>query len=163
MKRIISLLVCTLAIITFANCGNDKSKNKIPVKHTNAENSESQMESESGENEIIDLTLLSDTMVYGEVYTILMAPDDYIGKNIKIEGTCDIYEDDTTGKIYYACIVSDATACCFQGIEFKLSEDYAYTEQYPRLGEKICVEGKFDSYFEDGNTYYYLRDAQLAE
>ncbi len=116
---------------------------------------------ETKESESVDLTNLSDTMVYSEIYNMMMSPEDYIGKTITMEGTCAIYEGDTADEYYYACIISDATACCTQGIEFVLADDYTYLEDYPDEGEKICVSGIFDTYKEEGYTYSVLRDAKI--
>ena len=62
----------------------------------------------------IDLTALSSTMVYSEVYNMMTAPSDYIGKNVKMKGAFSYYQDPNTGNEYYACIIQDATACCAQ-------------------------------------------------
>jgi hypothetical protein len=56
----------------------------------------------------------------------------------------------------------DATACCSQGIEFELTDDYVYPDDYPEDGGDICVVGTFDTYEEDGFTYCVLRDARLC-
>ena len=67
----------------------------------------------------VDLTSLSATMVFSEVYHMMTSPQDYTGKVIRMEGICAVSQDHTSGKVYYACIVQDATACCSQGIEFE--------------------------------------------
>ncbi len=109
----------------------------------------------------VDLTALSSTMVYSEVYNMLLSPEAYIGKTVKMGGVFAYYHDDASDKDYYACIISDATACCSQGIEFILSDDYSYPEDYPEEGEDICVVGVFDTYRENDYTYFTLRNANL--
>ena len=109
----------------------------------------------------VDLTTLSSTMVYSEVYNMMTAPNDYIDKTIKMKGLFAYYHDDTTGNDYFACIIQDATACCTQGIEFVLTDNYTYPDDYPKVNKEICVEGVFDTY-QDGNyTYCTLRNAKL--
>ncbi|MCR4778807.1 MAG: hypothetical protein K5858_08180 [Lachnospiraceae bacterium] len=108
----------------------------------------------------VDLTALSSTMVYAEVYSMATSPEDYLGKTIKMEGTCYTVTDIVTGKTYYACIVQDATACCAQGIEFDLAED-KLSGDYPKDGDTVCVVGTFGTYEEAGNTYCTLKDAVL--
>jgi len=98
----------------------------------------------------IDLTKMSSTMVYSEVYSMLMSPDDYIGKTIKM-----------TGDKYFACVIQDATACCWQGMEFVLVDEYEYPNDYPELGEEITVTGVFDTYLEGKFRYCTVRDAVL--
>ena len=58
--------------------------------------------------------------------------------------------------------ISDATACCSQGIEFVLTDDYTYPDDYPERGSEICVMGVFDLYEEGTYTYCTLRDAVIA-
>ncbi|MCR5417437.1 MAG: hypothetical protein K6E84_00800 [Lachnospiraceae bacterium] len=110
----------------------------------------------------LDLTNLSSTMVYSEVYNMMTVPEDYIGKTIKMNGTYVYYKDATTGNEYFSCIIQDATACCSQGIEFILTEDYRYPDDYPAEGTTICVSGVFDTYEENGVKYCTLRNARLV-
>ena len=109
----------------------------------------------------VDLTALSSTMVYSEVYNMMSQPDQYIGKTIKMQGTYYVFHDTTTDLYYYSCIIQDATACCSQGLEFILTEDYAYPEDYPADGEEITVIGMFDTYMEGKYKYCTLRNAKL--
>lgn len=109
----------------------------------------------------VDLTTLSSIMVYSEVYNMMLYPDDYIGKTVKMEGAFAKYYDEATDKTYYACVIADATACCSQGLEFEPTEDYVYPDDYPAEGENVCVIGVFDTY-EEGDYYYCtLRKAKL--
>ena len=109
----------------------------------------------------VDLTALSSTMVYSEVYNMMTDPGSYIGKTVKMSGVYAVYHDESTGKYYHACIISDATACCSQGIEFELKSGYSYPDDYPEEGGEICVTGTFDTYEEGEYTYCTLRNASL--
>lgn len=104
----------------------------------------------------VDLTQLSSTMVYSEVYAMATEPEQYIGKTVKMEGLFATQE--YNGARLYACIVQDATACCAQGLEFELAEELVYPDDYPETGAEITVVGTFDFYKEevDGNYYIYL-------
>ena len=106
----------------------------------------------------IDLTSISSTMVYSEVYNMMMTPDDYIGKTVKMCGEYATYHDDATGNDYYACIIQDATACCTQGMEFVLADGNYPTE----VGTEVTVSGVFDTYAEGDSMYCTLRDAKLC-
>ena len=110
----------------------------------------------------VDLTALSSTMVYSEVYNMMASPEQYIGKTVKMDGLFAYYHDEATGNYYFACIIQDATACCAQGIEFVLTEDYVYPDDYPEVDEEICVVGVFDTYQEGDYTYCTLRKAKLV-
>lgn len=61
-----------------------------------------------------------------------------------------------------AAIISDATACCAQGIEFVWRGEHAYPSDYPPLDTEITVTGTFDTYFEDDYMYIQLLDADLS-
>ncbi|MBR5177526.1 MAG: hypothetical protein IKW90_01840 [Lachnospiraceae bacterium] len=111
----------------------------------------------------IDLTALSSTMVYSEVYYMMMTPEDYIGKSVKMDGIFSVYHDEAADKYYFACIIQDATACCTQGIEFELQGDYKYPDDYPDEGTEICVSGIFDTYVDGAYTYCTLRNAKYDE
>ena len=110
----------------------------------------------------VDLTILSTTMVYSEVYHMMISPDSYIGKTVKIRGQFAIYHDSTSGNNYYAVIISDATACCQQGIEFVLGNDKIYPDDYPPEKSEITVQGVFQTYKEGENLYCHLINAEIV-
>ncbi len=109
----------------------------------------------------VDLTILSSTLVYSEVYNMMTLPEEYIGKTVRMEGMFSYYHDDTTGKDYFACIIQDATACCTQGIEFELEGDYKYPDDYPEDGGYVKVEGVFTTYKEGEYEYCTLKNAHM--
>jgi len=121
-----------------------------------------EVSSDSAEGIDIDLTELSATMVYAEVYNMMTSPESYVGKTVKMGGTFASYHDEASGNDYFACIVADATACCAQGIEFTLKGDYSYPDDYPEEGGDICVVGVFETYEEGDNTYCRIRDAGIV-
>lgn len=110
----------------------------------------------------VDLTTLSSTMVYSEVYNMMVSPKDYVGKTVKMNGSFSTYYDEITDAYYFACIIQDATACCAQGIEFVLAGNYSYPNDYPEEDSEICVIGVFDTYKEGDCTYCTLRNAKLV-
>ncbi len=120
----------------------------------------SKLSSEEGID--IDLTTLSSTMVYSEVYNMMLTPDAYVGKTIKMEGMFTSFYDENMDKTYFACIISDATACCSQGIEFVLTDKYTYPDDYPEEGGNICVVGVFDTYMEGDYLYCTLKNAEIV-
>ncbi len=109
-----------------------------------------------------DLSVLSDTMVYAELYNIISNPKDHLGKTFRIKGTFAVYEGDE--RVYYACLVTDVTACCSQGLEFVLRDgSLKYPDDYPELGTEITVRGVFDTYEEGPYTYSQLIDAVIEK
>ena len=89
--------------------------------------------------------------------------DKYIGKTIKMNGTCSLYQDPDTQKLYYACIIQDATQCCSQGLVFELEDSKYTSDDYPNPDDEITVQGTFSTYMEDGNEYLVIKDAILIE
>jgi len=141
----------------------DPEKQETQTPQQPAEKPDTDPEPEDRAEDVdVDLTALSSTMVYSEVYNMMTAPESYVGKTVRMKGLFSSFHDETTDKYYFACIVQDATACCAQGIEFVLTDDYVYPEDYPEADEEICVVGTFDTYMEGENTYCTLRDAKLV-
>lgn len=151
MKKYIALLMALLMVLSLSACGKIEEEKVY-------EGTASYDKNDDSIGDIVDLTKLSSTMVYSEVNQIMITPEKYIGKTIKMAGKCALYyNQQDESKTYYSCIISDATACCSQGIEFTLKEGDAY----PDLNTDITVEGTFVSYKEDGTTYYHLENAKL--
>ncbi len=150
MKKIISLILICSLMYTLCACGKNPSE---PQKTTTDAQSVSVD---------VDLTKLSSTMVYSEVYNMMVTPENYIGKTVRMCGQFALYEDTQSGAIYYACIIADATACCSQGLEFVLKGSHTYPQDYPELGAEITITGEFRTYEEDGNLYCHLTDATMG-
>lgn len=108
----------------------------------------------------IDLTQLNSNMVYAQVYDMVNNGDAYLGKTVKVKGPFSYFKE-TDGREFFAVLISDATACCSQGIEFVLAGDYSYPDDYPSGGTEITVVGKFNYYKEDYYTYCQLLDAEM--
>ena len=127
------------------------------------ESSEAPVDFKGADGTDIDLTKLSATMVFSEVYNIMVNPDSCMGKTIRMKGLVAIYHDETKDTDYYSCIVQDATAGCAQGIEFKLADNYRFPDDYPPEGSEITVRGRFDVYKEGEYKYAVLKDAVLEK
>lgn len=104
----------------------------------------------------VDLTKLSSTMVYSEVYNMLTEPERYEGKTVRMAGGYSAFLDENTGAVYRVCMIADAAACCAQGMEFILTD-----ENYPEMESDITVVGTFRTYMENGTQYCHLVDAVL--
>ena len=180
MKKLFCLLLIAMALCSLAACGREKDKgaaaadsadNQAPESSVSQKQpAEKKSESKPAASEPtqstdgvdVDLTRLSSTMVYSEVYNMMNAPGDYIGKTIKMTGQFVHYENPDTKAQYFTCIIGDAMACCSQGLEFVMEGDLAYPDDYPELGAEITVIGEFQSYEENGMTWYHLVNARLA-
>ena len=109
----------------------------------------------------VDLTILSSTMVYSEVYNMMYLPEDYVGKTVRMRGVFLVYTNMDQSVFYPAVIIADATACCSQGLEFVLEGNPPYPEGYPEQETEITVVGTFETYYEDGYMYCRLKDARI--
>ena len=192
MKRLFCLLLAACMMLSLCACGKGREKDagndtpssdvevsapteSIPAPNEQETPDEQQTPEEpeqtqtSADGVDVDLTVLSSTMVYSEVYNMLyFYPEDYYGKTVKMTGQFNVYQwVDESGvvadmPVAYACIISDATACCAEGMEFVLKGDLTYPDDYPELGAEITVIGEFQSYEENGMTWYHLVNARLA-
>lgn len=153
-KRLLPLLL--LAALLLAGCGEDSE-----VSQMQALPQEKSVSSAEPGAVDLDLTALSSTMVYAEVYNMMCTPEQYLGKTVRMSGTYSEFQEPSTGQRYYTCLIADATACCSQGMEFVLTEDYAYPADYPKPDSQITVTGVFETYREGSDLYCHLTRAVL--
>ncbi len=159
MKKMICALLALLMIIALVGCGTEANNNSTP----------SGTQKDNTKSIDVDLTKLSSTMVYSEVYAMMTSPQDYIGKTVKMNGQFALYQaTDANGQpvpdqIYFACVIADATACCQQGLEFVLAGNAKYPDDYPELGTEITVVGEFQTYMEGTQQYCHLVNAELVK
>ncbi len=168
MKKIILLGIFCILSYVLVSCGSNgeviTTETEIETEietEVNSGNTEDETSESNTDSDFVDLTTLSSTMVYAEVYAMVSYPEDYIGKTVKIQGEYIILQDDTGENIYSACIIYDAMACCAQGIEFVLGNGAVYPDDYPELNSEITVTGTFETYDENGITYIHLVEATL--
>ena len=163
----IKFLICFLLIsISIISCKDNESntilletfdksaKNNISVLNK-SKSKLNHMNSLIDYNKIdVDLTALSDTMVYAEVFNMIMNPENYEDKIVKMKGQFVVFEDMENGNPFYACVIPDATACCLQGFEFVPLSEYDYPNNYPEIDSEITIIGKFEY---DENNFGYCR------
>lgn len=155
MKKIIAIILALVLSLSFVACSKNSDKNDNSNSKSTTKATETTTEAKSVD---LDLTQLSSTVVYSEVYNMLITPDDYKGKIIKMKGQFNQYTDDETGKIYNSVIIPDATACCQQGLEFELSDK---TNPNFEQNTEITVVGTFDTYSDGKFLYCYLKNAKI--
>ena len=110
----------------------------------------------------LDLSKLSGTVVYAQVYNLTVDYESWLGKVIKMSGYYSAYADTERNMVYHACVIPDATACCAQGIEFIWAGEHTWPDEYPEEGTDITVTGRLAVYEEDGYMYLHLVDAELV-
>ena len=173
MKKAKVLSIFLISLF-FVSCkAKDKTNNAglqaaATAKKTAAENPAIKIEkSESVETVAdpdkvdLDLTKMSATMIYTTIFDMLVMPEDYVEKNIKLKGWFETYLDPYTNELYYAVVVPDATACCQQGIEFVWPGEHTFPDDFPEPGKDITVTGLYKIIESDGITYNYLEASSI--
>lgn len=177
MKRLLCLLLAALTVLGLGACGEKggapageptfpttASEEPKPLETLPLETAPSK---DTAESTLVDLTALSSTMVYAEVFAMMSSPEDYVGKTVKMQGIFSKGQLYAAGSLndggtVFACVIQDATACCAQGIPFELAGDYTYPQDYPELGDAITVVGTFEIHQQEGMEFCRLRDAELV-
>ena len=131
------------------------------------------VQEDNGETELplyesidIDLTELTADLRYAQVFDMCLYPDNYIGKIVNVSGLYEQWKNEETGVDYKTVIITDALACCAQGIEFKEVPGQKLPVPYDWVSEdtsasEITVTGRFGCYVEDDILYIELTDAVL--
>lgn len=187
MKRSLCLFLAVLTALSLSACGEKTSATTVettsratmptetkpmqtlPLETAATEETEAAPSTEFAESTLVDLTTLSSTMVYAEVFAMMSSPEDYVGKTVKMQGIFSkgqLYAADgslSDGGMVFACIVQDATACCAQGIPFDLAGDYTYPQDYPELGDTITVIGTFEIHEQEGMQFCRLGNAEFVQ
>ena len=182
MKRLLCLLLAALTVLSLGACGEKsggetafpttvseepKPLETLPLETGATEQTETAPSKDTAESTFVDLTALSSTMVYAEVFAMMSSPEDYVGKTVKMQGIFSKGQLYAAGSLndggtVFACVIQDATACCAQGIPFELAGDRTYPQDYPELGDTITVVGTFEIHEQEGMEFCRLRDAELV-
>lgn len=165
MKKIFLFCFCTIALL-FSSCKKKSESQITDFSDFNdwndwSETFNSNLNSDAKE---VDLTILSSTMVYAEVFNMLINPESYNGKTVKMKGDFAAYkpilpDGSTSDREFLACVIADAAACCQQGLEFNLKENDLRNNLSE--GDEITVEGIFEIYQENGYTSIRIKDCVL--
>lgn len=111
---------------------------QIALEEIDKEVEEKQKAMTATEGVDFDISVMNANMVYAQVFDMMMQPEVYKDKIIKISG--DYYQlPDNKGNMTNAVIIRDALACCQQGMEFK----WDFGEAVPAQETHITVTGPF--------------------
>lgn len=110
----------------------------------------------------IDMTKMSVTMIYSQIFNMLIMPEEYENKTIKVSGAFEVYPNENGEIDCFTLTVMDATACCKEGLDFIWLGDHTYPDDYPEVGDEITITGKYKTFEnEDGITRSYLYVSEL--
>jgi hypothetical protein len=155
MKKLPLFLIC----LTLISCKAKDKTNNAGLEAATAAKTQSTVSQTAPRDSSkidLDLTKMSATMIYSTMFDMLVMPEDYVEKNIKVAGWFETYTDPQNGELYYAVVVPDATACCQQGLEFVWLGEHSYPADFPEVGADITVTGVYKLIENDGITYNYL-------
>jgi hypothetical protein len=105
-------------------------------------------------NEVIDLSIMNQTMLSAAYDTILNNRDNYLGKTIKVRGRYAAYYWDVTGRHHHYVMVKPGDTCCAGDFEFTWSG--AYPGDYPEDGAIVELTGVYSTYSANNKIFYYL-------
>lgn len=101
----------------------------------------------------IDFSSMNKTMTTAQMSSIYNAPEDYVGKTVRLTATYQKYHSDDTNKDYNIAFGYDDTGCCAAwNIEF-------YGDSVPESIEDyttVSMVGKLSQYEEGGQKYMFI-------
>ena len=173
--RAANLLPILLILISFSAC-TPKSENKLPpdpatfqsleepVRTPNDKTDRQSLPAPQKSGKIdVDLTKMNANMIYSYIFEMVVDPDSYVGKTIKVNGFFYSVVDETSGERYFAVIIPDALACCKQGMEFKWLGEHSYPADYPQENQEITITGTYRTDLMEGDiSYSYLEVSELS-
>lgn len=160
MKKNCPYFICfNLLILSFFSCNKKDVNNPYATERNQLKKSIEATDVIEAEKSKIDydLTNMSSTMIYAEVFNMLIEPEKYENKRVKMKGFFTIYNEGSNDEVY-SVIVPDATACCQQGIEFF----YDFKDNKPVANSEITVTGIFNIHMlNDGISYNYIKAEKI--
>ncbi len=133
---------------TATNVNQHEEYDITVLDEAGVEQSVSAEDGASGSDVNFDFTQMSSTLVYAQVYDFITNANDYVDKSFRVQGQFQSATLDDGSEICFI-VVNDATGCCPQGIEVRLSEG----AEKPENGSIVLVDTVAGSY-EYGDMYY---------
>ena len=106
-----------------------------------------------------DLSNMNYNMVSAITFEMLVEPEKYVDKSVKISGQfySEVYEE----KRYYSVIVWDATLCCPAGLDFIPPQGFDFPDDFPELEQNITVTGKMSEDAESGELVFVASSIEI--
>lgn len=145
--------------------GNNSLEKTVSQKEPDTDEDfdvETEIQNNQSSDVDIDLTDVSSTIAYTQLFVIQRKPDEYIGKTVKLNGEFQVIENTENNIKFFAIIVSDDAACCKVGYEIVFSEKYKQSTDFPQIGENVTLVGKVNGFEKDGLTYINLIEVEIV-
>ena len=171
MKKILTTALLLLMTILVAGCGTSSSSESIVEQATpqvtqtlvSTFTAQSLQEIKSGKSSLnpvtlsetidIDLSQLNSTMAYAAMYDMIFNVNQHIGKTLKLRGSYQSYQSKDTGEITHLVLLVDKSACCEISIDFILTGEHSYPDDYPAILSEIELVGIMSAVDYDGYDY----------
>lgn len=142
MKKIIYTLVLISLTWILSSCNKKETEQKtVPENTVEKKTDEKSVNANDGSSKIdLDFSKMNYNMISSITFEMLVAPENYENKNVKITG--DFYSDEHEGRKYYTVLVWDATGCCPAGLTFIPTDSVKNEIHKLTPNEKITVTGK---------------------
>lgn len=146
MKKIL-IAIFAFTLFFISSC----SKNKTVITEDTQTESISKID--------YDLSNMGYNMISSITFEMLVEPEKYIDKTVKICGKFyTTVEEDVR---YYSVIIWDATLCCPAGMDFIPPQTMQFPDDFPPEETKITVTGILRENAEDGNLLFYADKVEL--
>lgn len=103
----------------------------------------------------LDLSDMSYTMAYAQVYSMVMAPKRHQGETLKIKGSYYGFQTED-GQDVHLILIMDEAGCCEVGMEFQITGNLAWPQDYPPNNSIILLTGLLDIIHHGDNPYPFL-------
>ncbi len=139
----------------------ERQLEQINVPSLNEIKNQATLTTQNPSKGLIDLTTMNSTMIYSQVFDMMIMPDEYENTDIKVKGYFQVYNYEGNPDKYLSVVIPDATQCCQQGIEF-IFPGKEYPKDFPDIGSQIEVTGRFCmTYTKDNALYTFMQLSEL--
>lgn len=100
----------------------------------------------------MDLSDMSYTMAYAQVYSMVMAPKRHAGETMRIQGSYYGFQTEDGEDVHLILIIDDA-GCCEVGMEFQMTGNHKWPQDFPPNNSIIRLTGLVDTISHGDNVF----------
>lgn len=100
----------------------------------------------------VDLSQLNHTMAYAQMYDLVSNAKRYEGNTVRLKGRYFQLPIPAKEKVMHVLVVTDNSLCCEIGLEFFLTGDPVYPQDFPENNSTIQITGLVSVYELDGSA-----------
>ncbi len=149
-EKVFKKYLLLILFVCLAGCSKNSKNTRNHAKKSVAD----LQENESAFALDIDLTKMSATMIYSQIFNMIIEPEVFEGNIIKVAGKFTEISDSETSQISYAVLIPDATACCQQGLELRWEGRSELSGECPELDSEIVVTGKYTVMYDENDIMH---------